>query len=250
MRFIKTEGIIIKRKNSGEADRVITVLTDRYGKIRLSAKGVRKPLAKYGSSLELFTLVTFAFILKKHKILTQVKPLRRYLFGKDMSKMALLFFMADILDSLAAEDQPNKTVFLFVKKFMKTLEESKSNKIPLLSYFFALNVLGLSGYQAEFFVCIHCFKKLLPGKKYFFNTRLGGVLCERCQHLKSLGTLSQETISALRVLSRPNFSLVSKLMLTAPIEKEVKIVTSQLLEEALEKDIQAGHFLKKVLTKK
>ena len=53
-RTYKTEGIILKRINFGEADRILTSYTKHFGKISLLAKGVRKITSRKGGNIELF----------------------------------------------------------------------------------------------------------------------------------------------------------------------------------------------------
>ena len=50
----KTEAIIIKRMNLGEADRIVTAFSRDFGKIRFVAKGVRRIKSKFGGSVEPF----------------------------------------------------------------------------------------------------------------------------------------------------------------------------------------------------
>ena len=52
-RAYKTEAIIIKRRNFGEADRILTILTKNYGKIQVRAPGVRKITSRRSSHIEL-----------------------------------------------------------------------------------------------------------------------------------------------------------------------------------------------------
>ena len=54
---LTTEGLIIKRKDFGEADRILTVLTDRFGKISVVAKGVRRITSRRAGNIELLNLV-------------------------------------------------------------------------------------------------------------------------------------------------------------------------------------------------
>jgi len=53
MKSYKTEGIIIKRKNFGEADRILTIFTKNKGKISIVAKGVRKINSRRAPHIEL-----------------------------------------------------------------------------------------------------------------------------------------------------------------------------------------------------
>ena len=42
-RLYKTEAIVLRSMELGEADRVLTVLTPHHGKLRVVAKGIRRP---------------------------------------------------------------------------------------------------------------------------------------------------------------------------------------------------------------
>ena len=54
-RVYKTEAIVLRTMDLGEADRVLTVLTPRLGKLRVIAKGVRRPRSRIGGGLQLFS---------------------------------------------------------------------------------------------------------------------------------------------------------------------------------------------------
>ena len=54
-----TAAVVLKRINYGEADRLVTLLTEKYGRVTAIARGVRKPLSKLRGFLELFTYGDF-----------------------------------------------------------------------------------------------------------------------------------------------------------------------------------------------
>ena len=54
-RVYQTEGIGLRRSDFGESDRLLTVLTPERGKIRLIAKGARKPSSRKSGHVELFS---------------------------------------------------------------------------------------------------------------------------------------------------------------------------------------------------
>ncbi|MGH7246436.1 MAG: DNA repair protein RecO, partial [Candidatus Levyibacteriota bacterium] len=66
MKHFKVEGIIIKRRNMGEADRVLTILTKDQGKMTIKAKGVRKIASKRASHIEPLNKVTMSIYKKTH----------------------------------------------------------------------------------------------------------------------------------------------------------------------------------------
>ena len=56
-RVYRTEGIVLRRQDLGEADRLTTVYTLHHGKLRLVAKGVRRLRSRKAGHLEPFTRV-------------------------------------------------------------------------------------------------------------------------------------------------------------------------------------------------
>jgi len=62
-----SEGIILSRKNYGEADRILTVFSKNYGKVTLLAKGIRKLISKKRGHLEIFSEVKFSAVSGKEK---------------------------------------------------------------------------------------------------------------------------------------------------------------------------------------
>jgi DNA repair protein RecO (recombination protein O) len=68
MNIIKTHGIVLKRTNFGEADRIVQILTPEYGKISMMAKGVRKEKSKLAQAIELFSISEFVIRKGKREI--------------------------------------------------------------------------------------------------------------------------------------------------------------------------------------
>ncbi|MFZ2330595.1 MAG: DNA repair protein RecO, partial [Atribacterota bacterium] len=55
-RLFRAEGIILKSIKLNEADKIVTIFSDDYGKIKAIAKGVRKTKSQFGSSMENLTI--------------------------------------------------------------------------------------------------------------------------------------------------------------------------------------------------
>src|SRR5687768_2124065 len=56
-RLYRTEAVILRRSDFGEADRLLTLFTARYGKRRVIAKGARKTTSRRAGHIELFNRV-------------------------------------------------------------------------------------------------------------------------------------------------------------------------------------------------
>lgn len=113
MRSLKVEGIILKRSNFSEADKIITVFTNQLGKIKVLAKGVRRIHSHRAPHLELFNHV--ALVLHSGKTfdtVTEVKVINGYAVPKaDLKLAGFLFYLAEVLDKILPEHQPHPELF-------------------------------------------------------------------------------------------------------------------------------------------
>ncbi len=125
MRNLRTEGIVIKRKNYGEADRILTILTKDHGKISVKATGVRKITSRRSSHIELLNHVAMGlYKANAFPVLTEAKMIEDFAPVKnDFSKVGLAYHLCELIDGLCAENQENSKVFFLLRNFLTQLAE-------------------------------------------------------------------------------------------------------------------------------
>jgi len=123
-RTYKTEGIIIKRQNLGEADRLLTIFTKHFGKIKAIAKGVRQLKSRKAGSLELFNQAVFWLAEGKSlDIITDVKVVSFFdKKKKDLKTIEKAFKIAELIDCLTVEKERNTKIFTLLKNTFSGLE--------------------------------------------------------------------------------------------------------------------------------
>lgn len=147
MRSYKAEGIIIKRKNFGEADRIITVLTKNKGKIQVKAVGVRKIQSRRSPHIEL--LNNCVLYLYKGRgslpVLTEVQSIESFQEIKnDLTKIGFAYHLCELIDGLCAENQENFNVF---NLFFNTLHRLSADKdIMSTVHEFEVELLTILGF--------------------------------------------------------------------------------------------------------
>lgn len=135
MRSFRTEGIIIKRKDFQEADRILTVFTRYQGKINIVAKGVRRIKSRRSPHVELLNQSILNIHESRMPILTEAETIYHYsLLKNDLKKAGYAFYVCELLDGLLAEHQENKVVYDLTQKTLLELETTEDPK-ALISKF-------------------------------------------------------------------------------------------------------------------
>ena len=136
MRSFRTEGIIIKRRNFGEADRILTVMTRDYGKLQIKAAGVRKITSRRSAHIELLNH-TVLHLYKGHtfSVLTEAKVLDDFAHVKEhFDKVGFAYHLCELVDGLCPENQENRNVFFLLQNTLRKLSQQEDISLPQYSY--------------------------------------------------------------------------------------------------------------------
>lgn len=114
MRSYTDEGLIIKRHNFGEADKLITLYSRANGKLSLKAKGVRKLSSKRAGSIDLFNHIKFHAVSGRGEldILTEVQNISDFSFWKiHLGRVNIAYQLCELVDKLTPDRQPHPEIF-------------------------------------------------------------------------------------------------------------------------------------------
>ena len=146
MRSFKCEGIVIKRINYGESDRIVSIFTKEFGKLVFSAKGVRKITSHRSPHIELLnhSLIT-AYRSSSYPILIEAAVQEDYSSIKeDLEKVGFAYHICELVDGLCPEGQENEEVFFLLKDVL--LKLSSSEEIAAFIHEFEINLLTNLGF--------------------------------------------------------------------------------------------------------
>lgn len=146
MRNYKTEGIIIKRRNIGETDRIITVFTGHFGKIQVKAVGVRKIISRRAAHVELLNFSTLTLYKGRGlPILIEAATLKSfYQIKDDLTKVGFAYHICELVDGLCPENQENRVTFRLLKDTLTKL--SGNVDIALVVHEFEIGLLTALGF--------------------------------------------------------------------------------------------------------
>ena len=173
MNYKKTNTIILKRINYGEADRIITVITKDYGKLRLLAKGVRKSTSKLAGGIELFSESNIQYIKGKGDIDTLVSA-RIYRNFSNISKNLKTtnagYEVISTID-LVTEHNAENAYYKLLLNTLELLDDGLSDSL-VLGIFYA-RLLEISGHSLNLNKDISG-NNLSEENNYIYNFESGG----------------------------------------------------------------------------
>lgn len=140
-----TEGIIVKRSNFGEADRILTIITPYKGKIKVIAKGVRRITSRRAGNVEVLNKVRLQiFAGKGMKILTEAQALDTFpKIKNDLTMSTYGSHLAELSERFLPEEQPNPAIYQLLAA---TLELLESNPRQIFIRAFEVKLLSLLGF--------------------------------------------------------------------------------------------------------
>ncbi|MDA1337315.1 MAG: DNA repair protein RecO [bacterium] len=145
----KTQGIILKRHDQGEANRIFTVFCKEYGKLSMFAMSERKITSKLRGGLELFSLSYLEFVQGRNKkLLVEAIPLVQYPVSlQDISSLRSALKIAELINQHMGEQEKDERVWdLLVQSF----GELQEGDVPEKAYqSFVPKFMTLAGYGEE-----------------------------------------------------------------------------------------------------
>lgn len=179
MALYRDEGVVLRVQKLGEADRIITLLTKRHGRVRAVAKGVRRTRSKFGATVEPFSHVDVQMYEGRSlDIVTQAESITSYGeqlvhdYGRYTAGTAVL----ETAERLTAEEgEPSLRLFLLVLGALRALNERDPS---LVLDAFLLRAMSVSGYAPALEECARC---AAPGPHRSFSVPAGGIVCATCR---------------------------------------------------------------------
>ena len=148
MTTYRSEGIVLKRVNFGEADKIVTVYSKHFGKITLLAKGIRKMTSRKRGNLELFNqLIIFAVKGKTFDIVTETELIESFsLWRSDLQKIAIAYQLCELVDKLTPEESDQSEVYDLLLEYLQKLGSLSFQKQSSFLGSFGLKLVKLLGY--------------------------------------------------------------------------------------------------------
>jgi DNA repair protein RecO (recombination protein O) len=248
-RLYKTTAIVLSRFELGEADRVLSILTPHDGKLRVIAKGVRRPSSRLGGALEPFAELHLVLAHgRTFDVVTQASVGQAWLALRDRLESAAAAWYLGELAERSTEEHAGLTaqpIYALLRRGLQLLDDGM---IPgRVARWYEFGLADALGVRPEVERCVECDRTLEEHETFRWVPALGGVLCERHAGppAETVG-LSLDALKLLRAYRRLDVEALAALRLPAPMEAEVAAAMRRYMLHVLEREPRSLAFLDEV----
>jgi DNA repair protein RecO (recombination protein O) len=258
-RLYRTEGIVIRRRDQGEADRVLTLCTPA-GKVDVLAKGARKIRSRKAGHIELFTRASFVLsrVPNYWDIISQAETLDPHTgLRDDLLRGTYARYAVELLDRFFAGGEGNIAAFDLLNHTLTWLCEAAD--LDLVARFYEQHLLALAGFRPELYRCVgsHSEVKPLPGnesggatRSFGFDPEQGGALCSACYELSrrtpGVMPLTLRGLELLQACQQRAYVDLTVENVPIVLHEEVERVMQRYVTYHLEQEVRAGTFLRQL----
>jgi DNA repair protein RecO (recombination protein O) len=220
----RDDGIVLRTHKLGEADRIVTVLARKSGRIRAVAKGVRRTKSRFGARLEPFTHVDLLLYTGRSlDVITQAETLRPYgeALVSDYPRYTTGTAMLETAERLTpVEKEPALRQFLLLVGGLRTLGDGSHNPRLVLDAYL-LRSLAVAGYAPALEECAVCGTRSGPPGSATalraFGVAAGGLTCQACR-VPGASTPAAATIALMSALLRGDWPVADATERRAQLE--------------------------------
>lgn len=245
-RLYRTTGIVLRRRDFDEADRLLTVLSRDRGKLSLLAKGARKITSRKAPHVDLFRQVDLLVHQGRNfGIISQAESVHCFnAVCEDLTRLAAAHYLAELTDAFVAEGDEAEGVYHLLLATLRWLDEGGDPRVA--QRYFEMHLLDLAGYRPQLYRCLGC-DRWLEETVNRFEAAAGGMFCPECGAPSGNGRqVSVGAQKVLRFLQRSEPEQCRRLALAAPLHDELESLLTAYLRHTLDRAPKSTRFIQTV----
>ena len=250
MSIRSTEALVIGSFNLIEADRIITLYTREFGKIKVVAKGIKSLKSKFGSSLETLTYLNIIYVEKEGRDLQYIRQADTIeshdFLRQNLNKLTAALYVVELVQHLIeiGEEGDFAGIFSLILKVLESL--GNCNDIDSILRIFEIRILNILGFGPVLTHCICCNCEFYKGR-WFFSAHIGGLICLHCiSKVNDQMFISQGGVMFLRKALTIDQNKIARLHLVRSSKEEIDCILHKYILYQVQKELKSYPFLAKL----
>ncbi len=235
-RTYRAEGVVLRRRNIGEADSIFTVFTEQEGKFDAVARGIRKAKSRMRGHIEPLTITRFLLAQGRSlDVFTQAETVKALpQIRGDLDRWMTATYCAEIVDRYTGERAENRNLYWLFRTLLEGLEAGAP--IPAARCYFEFHLLRDAGFDVQVRQCAVCGQPLEP-EPTLLSPAAGGLVCRGCRPDAGAGKLcSLRAMKVLRHCAQVGFADFCALALDDELAKELESLMGDAVRYHMERE--------------
>lgn len=195
-----TGGLVLRSVNYKEADQILTVMTEEFGKITLSARGSRRANSRLSAGIQLLCWSEFVLYERGGRwYIKEVMAKRQFSsLRQDIARLSLACYCAELCDVMAVEGIAMPELLSLTLNTLHILDQQPEKSLALVKTVYELRLMALSGYEPMVDHCVVCGRE--QPEQPQIHLREGGLHCAACRSRLGDGVAMPLSVGALAAL--------------------------------------------------
>lgn len=243
-----TPALVLKSVPWQETDRVITMFTPKYGKIRGIARGGSRSRKRFGAGLDPLTYVQMHFRSWENRDLIRLEfcePVESFhLIRSEVLRFGMGFYFTEIISGLFPEREANPEAFALLLWGLQRLESG--DHPDGLARKFEIKAIGAAGYHPKTGFCRSCGKESGGKGNFRFLMEAGEILCPGCYNGSSGQVITGESLAILNRVPGLGWEGLNRLRISPPVIEELGGIISRYIRYHIGGEFRSKHFLESI----
>ena len=263
-RSFRLEAVVLRHNDWGEADRMLSLYSLEMGKLRVLAKGVRKPRSRKAGHLEPFIRLSLQLARGRDILLvTQAETIEPHLaLRDDLLLTTYAAYVVELLDRFTYEEGENRAIYRLLVDTLDRLNDTAVSSQPagdqpagqatpplspdVIVRYYEMRLLDYLGFRPLLFQCASCGEEIQP-QDQFFSAEAGGVICPKCApRYPAARQVSMQALKFMRHFQRSSFAEASRARPATITGREIESLMQYYLTYLLERGLNSPAFLRRL----
>jgi DNA repair protein RecO (recombination protein O) len=235
MGTITDRGIILNKYALRESDLLITLFTERHGRLTVVGKGAKRSRRRFPGRLELLSLVRLTAVEGRHTSIPRLDECElitpHTLIGERPRAFFAAGYFIEIVSRCCPDRLPNRDIFRLLAEVLALLgRQVPARNLDCQLRLLELQIIGYLGFAPLLHQCVGCHRELPAGAPPAFDPAAGGIICPACRPRHPLAFAVSPGALTLLARSRDlNRELRAKLTFTPAVMAETARLCRTLL---------------------
>lgn len=242
--LVRCEGVVLRVKDFGEADRILTVLSGSEGKFEALARGARRPRSRLVGVTQQFSRAKLLLFRGRNlDTLSSAELVSAHSnLWLDVVRMAYASYISELVDKMTGERERNDELYSLVVAAFDALD-SGALAPRVVALAFEIKFMAVSGFLPQLTQCVACGAPSCEAA--WFGPEAGGLVCERCRlgmrDAAPFGPAARETARLMLALG---FDRIQVLKISDDAMGELEAAFRVYVDQRAERRLHSLNFIR------